>query len=134
MRFWALLLSGVLLVSAAAIAQDHGKLAVTVQTRPEAPTPPGRAIGAKVVVVHWTQSKLHPEMVQDKVATTGTDGTCTIELPPGTYDIFVTAAGLTPVAVKRDILPGETTPLVVSLKAAPMQLRPVAYLINHRPS
>jgi hypothetical protein len=39
--------------------------------------------------------------------------------------VFVTAAGLAPQALKRDVLAGESTPLVVVLKAAPTHLRPV---------
>jgi hypothetical protein len=115
----------VILLTTIAFAQDHGRLAVTVQTQAEPPSPAARAVGAKVVVVHWTHSQLHPQMIQDQVATTGTDGTCTVDLPVGTYDVFITAPGLTPQAVKRDVLPGETTPLVVVLKTAPTHLRPV---------
>jgi hypothetical protein len=114
-----------LLIGTTAFTQDHGHLTVTVQTQPEPPSPAGRAVGAKVIVVHWTHSQLHPQMVQDQVATTDANGTCTIDLPAGTYDVFVTAAGLAPQALKRDVLAGESTPLVVVLKAAPTHLRPV---------
>jgi hypothetical protein len=82
-------------------------------------------MGAKVIVVHWTHSQLHPQMVQDQVATTDQNGACTVDLPAGTYDVFISASGLTPVAVKRDIEAGENTPLIVSLKAAETHLRPV---------
>lgn len=114
-----------LLIASTAFAQDHGRLAVTVQTQPDPPSPAGRAVGAKVIVVHWTHSQLHPQMVQDQVATTDTNGTCTIDLPAGSYDLFITATGLTPQAVKSDVLASETAPLVVVLKAAPTHLRPV---------
>jgi|HubBroStandDraft_2_1064218.scaffolds.fasta_scaffold523209_1 hypothetical protein len=114
-----------LLLASTAFTQDHGRLGVTVQTQPESPSPAGPAVGAKVIVVHWTHSQLHPQMVQDQVATTDANGTCTIDLPVGTYDVFVTATGLAPQALKRDVSAGETTPLVVVLKAAPTQLRPV---------
>ena len=114
-----------LLLATAGFAQDHGQLTVTVQTQPEPPSPAARAVGAKVIVVHWTHSQLHPQMIQDQVATTGTDGTCTIDLPVGSYDLLITAPGLAPQAVKRDVVAGETTPLVVILKAAPTHLRPV---------
>lgn len=84
-------------------------------------------MGAKVIVVHWTHSQLHPQLVQDEVATTDQNGTCTIDLPAGTYDVFISARGLTPVAVKSDVEAGENTPLVVSLKAAETHLRPVSH-------
>lgn len=117
----------VVLSTTVAVAQDRGHLAVTVQSRPDtsSPAPAGRTAGAKVIVVHWTHSQLHPQMVQDQVATTDANGTCSIDLPPGTYDVFITATGLSPQAVKRDIVAGETTPLVVVLKSAPTHLRPV---------
>jgi hypothetical protein len=126
-RCLALYFAFLLLLAIAAAAQDHGRLTITAMTQPEPPSPAGRAIGAKIIVVHWTHSQLHPQMVQDQVATTDTNGTCTIDLPAGTYDIFISEAGLTPVAVKRDIMPGETTPLVVTLKAAETHLRPVSH-------
>ncbi len=116
-----------LLVSAAAFAQDRGRLVVTVQTRPDAPAPAGKAIGAKVIVVHWTHSQLHPQMVQDQVATTDQNGSCTIDLPAGTYDVFVSASGLAPAAIKRDVEAGENTPLIVSLKPGETHLRPVSH-------
>jgi hypothetical protein len=123
-RCLPLCIAFLLLLATATFAQDHGRLAVTVQTQPEPPSPAGRAGGAKVVVVHWTHSQLHPQMMQDQVATADGNGTCTIDLPPGSYDLLITATGLMPQAVKTDVLPGETTPLVVVLKAAPTHLRP----------
>lgn len=114
-----------LLAGTAALAQDHGRLAFTVQTQPDPPSPAGRAVGARIIVVHWTHSQLHPQMVQDQVATTDANGTCSIDLPVGTYDVFVTATGLAPQALKRDVSAGETTAIVVVLKAAATHLRPV---------
>lgn len=124
-RYLPLYFAFLMLLATTAFAQDHGRLAVTVQTQPDPPSPAGRAVGANVIVVHWTHSQLHPQMVQDQVATADANGACTIDLPVGTYDVFVTASGLAPQAVKRDVLAGETTPLVVVLKAAPTHLRPV---------
>ncbi len=124
-RYLPLYFSFLLLLATTAFGQDHGRLAVTVQTQPEPPSPAGRAVGAKVIVVHWTHSQLHPQMVQDQVATTDANGTCTIDLPAGTYDLFVTATGMTPQALKREVSAGETTPFVVVLKAAATHLRPV---------
>jgi len=114
-----------LFLATVAVAQDTGHLTVTVQTAPDATRPVAAAAGAKVIVVHWTNSGLHGTMLQDKVATTNQTGTCTIELPPGTYDVFVSAGELSPAAFRRDVRAGDTTSLVAKLKPAPSQFRPV---------
>ena len=114
----------VLLCSAFAVAQEQGRLVVTVQTAAGSAVPTGRVAGAKVMVVHWTSSQLHAQMVQNAVATTNQMGMCTIELPPGTYDIFVSGSGLTPGAFRRDVEASGSTPLIVNLRPAPMHLRP----------
>jgi hypothetical protein len=126
-RYLPLYFSFLLLLAITAFGQDHGRLVVTVQTRPDAPAPAGKAVGAKVIIVHWTHSQLHPQMLQDQVATTDQSGTCTIDLPAGTYDVFISASGLTPVAVKSDVEAGENTPLIVSLKPSETHLRPVSH-------
>lgn len=114
-----------LLASAIAMAQETGRLAVTVQTAADAATPTARTAGAKVLVVHWTHSGLHPTMVQDQVATTNQMGMCTVKLPPGSYDVFISASGLAPAAFHREIRAGEDTPLLAALKSAPTHLRPI---------
>ena len=52
---------------------------------------------------------MHPAMVQDQVATTDKMGTCTLDLLPGVYDLFVSASGLSPYAVKVDVVAGRRT-------------------------
>ncbi len=87
--------------------------------------PATETAGARIIVVHWTNSQMHPAMVQDQVATTDKMGTCTLDLLPGVYDLFVSASGLSPYAVKVDVVAGENAPLTITLKAGSMHLRPV---------
>ncbi len=114
-----------LLLTAAAFAQETGTLMVTVQTAQDAASPASPLAGAKVVVVHWTNPGLHPMMVQDQVATTNQMGICTVDLPPGKYDVFVSSSELAPAAFRREISGGRTTSLTASLRPAPLHFRPV---------
>jgi len=114
-----------LVLTTVAVAQEPGHLMVTVQTAPDATRPVAPAAGAKVIVVHWSNDGLHPTMLQDTVVTTNQMGTCTIQLPAGTYDVFVAASGLSPAAFRREVRGGDTTTLVASLKPAPLQFRPL---------
>ncbi len=122
-----LLLVGVLLLfwSIAAAAQESGRLEITVQRAAEMATPAGPIAGARVIVVHWTNPGLHPALVQDQVATTNQMGMCTVDLPPGTYDVFVSASELSPAAFRREVKTGETTSLNANLRSAPLHLRPI---------
>jgi Carboxypeptidase regulatory-like domain len=114
-----------LLFSLSAMAQQTGRLNVTVQRAATMGAAAAPIAGAKVIIVHWTNPGLHPSMVQEQTATTNDMGMCTVDLPPGTYDIFVASAELAPVAVRREIKAGETTALPVNLRAAPLHFRPV---------
>ena len=115
----------IFLLAIAVSAQDRGHLAIAVQTKADASGVIGQANGAKVIVVHWTNSQMHPAMVQDQVATTDKIGTCTLDLLPGVYDLFVSASGFSPYAVKVDVVAGENAPLSITLKAGSTHLRPV---------
>jgi Carboxypeptidase regulatory-like domain len=121
----SLCLAVIFLLAIAASAQDRGRITITVQTKADASGVIGQANGAKIMVVHWTNSQMHPAMVQDQVATTDKMGTCTLDLLPGVYDLFVSASGLSPYAVKVDVVAGENAPLTITLKAGSMHLRPV---------
>jgi hypothetical protein len=114
-----------LFLSAAAVAQETGSLMFTVQTAPDSATPASPLAGAKVVVVHWTNPGLHPMLVQDQVATTNQMGICTVDLPPGKYDVFVSSSELAPAAFRREISAGRTTSLTASLRPSPTHLRPI---------
>ena len=121
----SMVLAFTLLASLACVAQERGRITVTVQTRADATSLVGNAVGAKVVVVHWTMLNLHPTMIQDQVATTDENGSCTLNLLPGVYDLFVSANGLAPYAAKIEAVAGENEPIVVTLKPGSMHLRPV---------
>lgn len=123
----SLLLVGLLLAvfCAAAVAQETGRLDVTVQRAAAMGSLAGPVAGAKVMVAHWTDSGGHPSLVQDQTATTNQMGMCTINLPPGTYDIFVASSELAPVAFRRDIKVGATTSITATLRAAGSHFRPV---------
>lgn len=121
-----LLMCAFVLLTTAAFAQASGSLTVTVRSAPDSATVAGPIAGAKVIVVHWSNDGMHPTtMVQDRIATTNQMGTCTIELPPGTYDVFIAASELGPAAFRREVRPGATTSLSASLKPAPSHLSPV---------
>ncbi len=119
------MLCSILLLCVASLAQANGRILVSVESSPDAAMPGGPVAGAKVVVSHWANSQLHPSLVQDQVATTNAKGDCTIELPPGTYDIFVSASGLTPAAYQRVVQAGGNLTVYAKLKAAPTRLHPV---------
>ena len=126
MRRFLLLTSSMLLLSVAAFAQQTGTLTVSVQqvAQPGLPNTPAPAMGAKVVVVHWTNNGGHPSLVQDEVGTTNQMGTCTMNLPAGTYDIFVAASELAPASFRREIKAGATTSVTAHLRPAPLHLQP----------
>lgn len=115
----------ILLLSAAAMAQATGHLTVTVQSSPEAAMPPGPVAGAKVLVAHWASPQLQATLVQDQVATSNQTGNVTLDLPPGIYDIFVSANGLAPAAYQREVVAGGNTSLFAKLRPAPTHLHPV---------
>lgn len=125
MKRCSLLLLCGLFLATLAVAQTSGHLIVTVKTAAEPTRPAAPAVGAKVIVVHWTSAGLHPTILQDQVATTNQMGVCSIELPPGSYDIFVSANGLAPAAFRREVAAGTSVSLLAGLKAAPTQLRPI---------
>lgn len=124
-RSLLLICASFLFLTAAGFAQESGRFIITVQTAPDPATPARQVAGAKVIVVHWANAGLHPTMVQDQIATTNQMGMCMIELPPGAYEVFVSASGLMPAAFRRDLKVGESTSLLANLTPAPLHLRPV---------
>jgi len=117
-------LIAVLALASAGFAQEHGTLAVSVQTVAQPNRPAAQVSGAKVIVVHWADAQMAQTIVQDRIATTNQMGTCEIDLPPGIYDVFVTANGLQPAAYKREVLANETASVAVTMHPAPIHLRP----------
>ena len=124
-RFLLLSCFSLLWLSVSAIAQDTGRLEVTVQHAAAIGSPAGPVMNAKVIVVHWTNEGMHPSLVQNQMGTTNQLGICVFNLPPGTYDIFVASSELAPTAFRREIKVGETTSLTASLRSSPLHFRPV---------
>jgi uncharacterized protein (DUF2141 family) len=113
-----------LLLTATAFAQAPGHLEVSVSAAQQASLAASPVAGAKIIVVHWTQSQLHSSMIQEALTTSDQMGTAAIDLPPGTYDVFVSSQGLAPAASRINVQSGTRTQLPVKLNAAPTQLRP----------
>ena len=114
-----------LMLSVCALAQQSGRLQIKVERAPTMDSPGGPVMNAKAIVVHWTNPGLHPSLVHDQVATTNQMGTCTLDLPPGMYDVFVSVSDLAPAAFRREIKAGQTTELTVDLRSGPLHFRPV---------
>ncbi len=115
----------ILLFNLAALAQETGRLNVTVQRVATMGAAAAPIAGAKVIIVHWANPGLHPSMVQDQTATTNDMGSCSVDLPPGNYDIFISSGELAPSAFRREIKSGQTTELPVNLRTTPLHLRPI---------
>ena len=115
----------IFLLAIAAAAQDRGRVTITVQTKADASGVVGQVNGAKIMVVHWTMSQMHSAMLQDQVVATDAEGKCNLNLPPGVYDLFISANGLDPAAMKVAIEKGDNKPVTVTLKSGSMHLRPV---------
>ena len=124
-RFFLLALLSTLRLGMGAFAQETGRLDVTVEQAATTGSLAGPVAGAKVIVVHWTDSGGHPALVQNQTATTNQMGMCTIDLPAGTYDVFVAANELSPAAFRREVKVGETTAVTTHLRSAPLHVRPV---------
>jgi Carboxypeptidase regulatory-like domain len=124
-RSLLLMCASFLLLATAAFAQASGSLMVMVKSAPGSATTAAPVAGAAVIVAHWTNDGMHPKMVQDQTATTNQMGTCTLQLPPGMYDVFVAASELAPSAFRREVTAGGTTSISANLKPAPSHLKPV---------
>ncbi len=124
-RCSSLCLAVIFLLAIASSAQDRGRVTITVQTKADASGVVGQVNGAKILVVHWIASQMHPAMMQDQVATADAEGECTLNLPAGVYDLFISANGLEPAAMKIQIEKSDNQPVTVTLKSGSMHLRPV---------
>jgi hypothetical protein len=124
-RSFLLVFLSMLVFSCAVSAQETGRLEITLQRAANANTVAGPVSGAKVIVMHWTNPGLHPSIVQDRIATTDQTGMCSVELPPGIYDVFISANELAPRAYQISIKAGATASYAFKLAASPTQLRPI---------
>jgi len=86
----------------------------------------GAAIRGARILIHWDQSgatvglRSNVGLEKDLTVDTGSKGDFTAELPPGFYDVLVTANGFSPDCRKVRIKFGETTIYDAKLKADPL--------------
>ncbi len=86
----------------------------------------GAAIHGARVLLHWDQSgagvglKSNAGLKRDLILETDAKGEFTAELPPGFYDVFVTASAFSPECRKIRIKPGETATYKATLKVDPL--------------
>jgi hypothetical protein len=103
--------------SLTALSADLATLSGTVVDPMGGVIPNGR------VIVHWDSAGLecvkdNIGVKDDKIVTTDATGRFSLELPPGVYDVFVTAAGFSPHCEKLTIKPGEVDPYSVHLRVS----------------
>lgn len=113
MRFAALLLFSV-------VSTRAGTLSGTVRDSE------GAVIANAHVVVHWDPSgsnylKDNIGIKQDIAATTDSSGHFSVELPPGFYDVFVSAMAFTPHCDKVRVKDKEPRTYEVKLKISPVR-------------
>ena len=85
----------------------------------------GAVISNACVTVHWDSSgsnylKDNLGIRQDIAATTDSSGHFSVELPPGFYDVFVTAMAFTPQSDKVHLKEKEAKKYDVKLKVSPV--------------
>jgi len=85
----------------------------------------GAVIAGAHVVVHWDPSgsnylKDNIGINQDIVATTDSNGRFSVDLPPGFYDVLVTAMAFTPHCDKVRVKEKEPRTYEVKLKVSPL--------------
>ena len=85
----------------------------------------GAVISSAHVIVHWDPSgsnylKDNLGIKQDIASTTDSSGHFSLDLPPGFYDVFVTAAAFTPHCDKVRLKDKEARTYEVKLKVSPV--------------
>ena len=86
----------------------------------------GAAIRHATVRIHWDESgarvglKTNVGIKQDLTASTSERGEFSMEVPPGFYDVFISANGFTPQCRKVRVRPGETASFSPKLNADPI--------------
>jgi hypothetical protein len=79
------------------------------------------------IIIHWDSAgmkgmKENIGIPGDKTLRPDQRGAYTIDLPPGTYDVFVTAPGFQPTCEKISIVKGQTAEYDVELKVSSGEL------------
>jgi hypothetical protein len=95
----------------------------------------GGVIPRARVILHWDQSGARVGLVtnvgvsEDIVVETNKDGEVSTELPPGFYDLFVSAMAFSPDCRKVRIQPGESATYSFKLKADPLVAKELGFTI-----
>lgn len=95
----------------------------------------GGVIPRARVILHWDQSGSRVGLVanigvsEDVVVETNEDGKFSTELPPGFYDLFVSAMAFSPDCRKVRIQPGETATYSFKLNADPLVAKELGFTI-----
>jgi hypothetical protein len=99
----------------------------------------GAAIGRARVLVRWDPSGAHVGLVtnvglpEDLAVETNKNGEFSSEVPPGFYDLFVSAMAFSPECRKVRIQPGETANYEFKLKADPLVTKELGFHIPDVP-
>jgi hypothetical protein len=97
----------------------------------------GAAIGHALVYIHWDPSgsgvglKTNLGLKQDLVLTTDKAGRFYAALPPGFYDVFVSAPAFSPECRKLRVRPGEPARYAAKLSADPSVTKEIGDTMPH---
>jgi hypothetical protein len=88
--------------------------------------PEGAVISGAMVLIHWDSAgsavglKSNVGITADRTVRTKDDGTFSIDLPPGFYDVFVAASAFTPACRKLRLKPGKGIEISFRMTADPL--------------
>jgi len=92
----------------------------------------GAPIPDAMVIIHWDSAgsavglTANVGIKADIVIRTKHDGTFIVDLPPGFYDVFVSATAFSPACRKIRVKPGKVVPVIWRLPVDPMLLDEIA--------
>jgi len=101
--------------------------------------PEGAVIQRARIMVHWDQSGAHVGLAtnvglpEDLTLETNKDGQFSSEVPPGFYDLFVSATAFSPDCRKVRIHPGERADYNFKLEADPLVTKELGFYIPDAP-
>ncbi len=93
----------------------------------------GAVIANASVLMHWDPSGSGIGLLgikHDVIAVTDATGHYSANVPPGFYDLFVTAAAFTPIATKVRVKPEQTAIFSAKLNADPLVSKELGHEIN----
>jgi len=123
------LLGGVIIVllTCAAFAQKQSTIMGTIADSE------GAAIANARVIIHWDSAGSTVGLTDnigiqtDLIVTTDKAGRYSIAVPPGFYDVFVSAMAFTPAAAKVRVKKGQQATNNAKLRADPLVMRELAH-------